>query len=87
MFNFYRVRTSQVFGFLLLVFFILCVTCAEITMVLVYFQLCSEDYNWWWRSFMTSGSTAFYVFLYSAFYFSKLEVRLLLNLFFRGTCD
>lgn len=87
MFNFYRVRTSQVFGFLLLVFFILCVTCAEITMVLVYFQLCSEDYNWWWRSFMTSGSTAFYVFLYSAFYFSKLEVRLLLDLFFRGTCD
>ena len=38
MFNIYRVRTSQVFGFLLLVFFILCVTCAEITMVLVYFS-------------------------------------------------
>jgi transmembrane 9 superfamily protein 2/4 len=70
-----------VFGFLLLVFFILCVTCAEITMVLVYFQLCSEDYNWWWRSFMTSGSTAFYVFLYSAFYFSKLEANLTVTYF------
>ena len=34
------------FGFLLLVFAILLVTCAEITIVLVYFQLCSEDYHW-----------------------------------------
>jgi len=65
-----------VFGFLLLVFFILCLTCAEITMVLVYFQLCAEDYHWWWRSFLTAGSTAIYVFFYSAFYFSKLEANL-----------
>eukprot|EP00635_Sarcinochrysidales_sp_CCMP3193_P011499 CAMPEP_0118914248 /NCGR_PEP_ID=MMETSP1166-20130328/14670_1 /TAXON_ID=1104430 /ORGANISM="Chrysoreinhardia sp, Strain CCMP3193" /LENGTH=663 /DNA_ID=CAMNT_0006853817 /DNA_START=177 /DNA_END=2168 /DNA_ORIENTATION=- len=62
-----------VFGFTLLVFVILCLTCAEITMVLLYFQLCAEDYRWWWRTFLTSGSTALYVFLYSAFYFSKLE--------------
>mmetsp|Transcript_12152 Transcript_12152/g.36621 ORF Transcript_12152/g.36621 Transcript_12152/m.36621 type:complete len:664 (+) Transcript_12152:48-2039(+) len=62
-----------VFGFTLLVFLILCLTCAEITMVLLYFQLCAEDYRWWWRTFLTSGSTAVYVFLYSAFYFSKLE--------------
>jgi len=65
-----------VFGFLLLVFVILVITCAEITMVLIYFQLCSEDYRWWWRSFLTSGATALYVFLYSAFYFSKLESNL-----------
>jgi transmembrane 9 superfamily protein 2/4 len=64
-----------VFGFTLLVFIILLVTCAEITMVLVYFQLCSEDYRWWWRSFLTSGATAIYVFLYSAFYFAKLEAN------------
>jgi transmembrane 9 superfamily protein 2/4 len=70
-----------VFGFLLLVFFILVLTCAEITMVLIYFQLCSEDYHWWWRSFLTSGSTAFYVFLYSAFYFSKLEANLTITYF------
>lgn len=115
-----------VFGFLLLVFLILAVTCAEITIVLCYFQvisvccavrdtplrslcvwlwlraaglcrgflnfcshfleftytipplqnvrqLCAEDYRWWWRSFMTSGSTALYVFLYSIVYFSRLE--------------
>ena len=62
-----------VFGFTLLVFLILIVTCAEITVVLCYFQLCSENYNWWWRAFLTSGSTALYVFFYSAIYFSRLE--------------
>ena len=35
------------FGFLCLVFVILVITCAEITIVLCYFQLCSEDYHWW----------------------------------------
>lgn len=63
------------FGFLLLVFLILIVTCAEITIVLCYFQLCSEDYLWWWRSYLTSGSSALYLFLYAAFYFfTKLEI-------------
>ena len=36
-----------VFGFLLLAFVILIGTCAEITIVLCYFQLCAEDYNWY----------------------------------------
>jgi transmembrane 9 superfamily protein 2/4 len=63
------------FGFLGLVFLILVVTCAEITIVLCYFQLCSEDYHWWWRAFMTSGSSALYLFMYSAFYFAtKLDI-------------
>jgi hypothetical protein len=62
-----------VFGFLLLVYVILGVTCAEITIVLDYFQLCAEDYRWWWRSLLTSGSTAVYVFLYSIAYFARLE--------------
>ncbi|XP_072967211.1 transmembrane 9 superfamily member 9-like isoform X1 [Typha angustifolia] len=64
-----------IFGFLFLVFLILIVTCAEITIVLCYFQLCSEDYLWWWRSYLTSGSSAIYLFLYATFYFfTKLEI-------------
>lgn len=64
-----------IFGFLFIVFMILIVTCAEITIVLCYFQLCSEDYLWWWRSYLTSGSSALYLFLYAAFYFfTKLEI-------------
>lgn len=64
-----------IFGFLFIVFLILIVTCAEITIVLCYFQLCSEDYHWWWRAYLTSGSSALYLFLYAAFYyFTKLEI-------------
>jgi len=65
-----------IFGFLFIVFIILILTCAEITIVMCYFQLCSEDYHWWWRSFLTSGASAFYMFLYSIFYFfTKLEIE------------
>ncbi len=56
-------------------FVILIITCAEIAIVMCYFQLCSEDYHWWWRSYLTSGSSALYLFLYSILYFvTKLEV-------------
>ncbi|KAL5558234.1 hypothetical protein UlMin_034445 [Ulmus minor] len=69
-----------IFGFLFLVFVILLVTCAEITIVLCYFQLCSEDYLWWWRSYLTSGSSALYLFLYATFYFfTKLEITKLVS--------
>lgn len=64
-----------IFGFLFIVFLILIVTCAEITIVLCYFQLCSEDYHWWWRAYLTSGSSAIYLFLYATFYFfTKLDI-------------
>merc|ERR1719183_1733720 len=59
------------FGFLALVLVILLVTCAEISIALTYFQLTSEDYHWWWRSFFASASSAVYVFLYSILYFSS----------------
>ena len=63
----------NVFGFLLLVYFILIITCAEITVFLCYFQLRGENYHWWWRSFCNAGSTAVYVFFYSFIYFKELE--------------
>merc|ERR1711957_1093400 len=64
-----------IFGFLFLVFIILIITCIEITIVLCYFQLCSEDYHWWWRSFLTSGSSALYLLLYTVFYFwTKMQI-------------
>jgi len=67
-------RFYVLFTFIFVVFFILILTCAEITIVLIYFQLCNADYKWWWRSFLTSGSSSFYLFLYAAFYyFTKLK--------------
>mmetsp|Transcript_12536 Transcript_12536/g.36513 ORF Transcript_12536/g.36513 Transcript_12536/m.36513 type:complete len:623 (+) Transcript_12536:65-1933(+) len=63
------------FGFLMLVIIILVVTCAEISITLTYFQLTNEDYNWWWRSFFASASSAFYVFLYSVlYYFTRMQI-------------
>jgi len=57
------------FSFLFIVFVILIITCAEITIVMCYFQLCNEDYHWWWRAYLTSGASAGYMFLYAIFYF------------------
>lgn len=64
------------FGFLFLVFVILVITCSETTILLCYFHLCAEDYHWWWRSFLTSGFTAFYLFIYCVHYFvTKLNIE------------
>ncbi len=62
-----------VFGFLFLTFLILLVTVAEITILFNYFQLCGEDYHWWWRSFLNGGATAVYVYWYSFQYFQQLQ--------------
>jgi len=57
-----------IFGFLFLVMIVLVATCAEIAILLCYFQLCNEDYRWWWRSFLTSGACAGYMVLYAVWY-------------------
>jgi transmembrane 9 superfamily protein 2/4 len=68
-------QVYYVFGILFLVLCIALVTCAEVAIVLCYFQLCSEDYEWWWRACANSGSSALYVFMYSAWYFfANLEI-------------
>jgi len=68
-------QTYYMFGFLFLVFIILIITCSEATILLAYFHLCAEDYHWWWRSFLTSGFTAVYFFLYCIHYFMfKLSI-------------
>ena len=62
-------RFYYMFGFLFLVFIILLVTCAEISIVLCYLHLCAEDYRWWWRSFFTAGSTSIYMVLYAGYHY------------------
>ncbi|CAK7565355.1 MAG: hypothetical protein SEPTF4163_003271 [Sporothrix epigloea] len=64
-----------VFGFLAVVSVILVLTIAEVTVVTVYIRLCSENYNWWWQSFIIGGGSAIWVFLYCIwFYFAKLHI-------------
>jgi len=63
------------FSFLFIVFLILIITSAEITIVMTYFQLCAEDYHWWWRAFLTPASAALYMWLFSTVYFfPKLQI-------------
>lgn len=57
-----------IFGFLLLVVIVLVITCAEVSILMCYFQLKFEDYHWWWRSFFTGGSCSGYLFLYALWY-------------------
>ena len=45
----YENQFYYMFGFLFLVFIILVISCSQISIVMVYFQLCGEDYRWWWR--------------------------------------
>merc|ERR1719352_379223 len=68
-------RFYYVFGFLALVMLILVVTCAEISIVLCYFQLCAEDHGWWWRSFLNAGSAGLYLFGYAfVYFFTQLDM-------------
>ncbi|KAJ3102717.1 hypothetical protein HDU97_000330 [Phlyctochytrium planicorne] len=62
-------KIYYVFGFLFVVFMILVITCSEVTILMCYFHLCAEDYHWWWRSFLTSGASALYVFCYGIMYY------------------
>merc|ERR1719409_1955238 len=78
-------RFYYVFGFLALVLLILLITCAEISIVLCYFQLCNEDYHWWWRSFLTAGSSGLYLFAYSIIYFTYMLVFATLFFLITGT--
>jgi len=68
-------RFYYVFGFLAVVLFILLVTCGEMAIVLCYFQLCNENYQWQWRAFLNTGSAGLFLFGYSFVYFSStLEI-------------
>lgn len=63
-------RMYNVFGSLFIVLVITAIICAEISIVMTYFQLCAEDYNWWWRSFLTPGASALFLFINSILYFT-----------------
>jgi len=60
-----------VMGFLLAVLLILGATCAQVSIVLCYLQLCAEDHRWWWKSFMNCAMAGFYLFLYSLWFLSS----------------
>lgn len=68
-------KVYYMFGFLFLCYFLMIITCATVTILLVYFLLCSENYHWHWRAFLAAGASAFYVFLHAmAYWMTKLSL-------------
>lgn len=68
-------KVYYMFGFLFLCYGLMIITCAAVTVLMVYFLLCSENYHWHWRAFMTAGASAFYVFANAMIYWvTKLRL-------------
>jgi MFS family permease len=62
-------KLYTLYGVLFLVFLILLVVTSFITIALTYFQLAVEDHRWWWRSFLSGGSSGMFVYMYCFFYY------------------
>lgn len=71
------------YGFLLLVTFLLTLTCIEVSIVAVYFHLAAEDYRWWWCAFFSTGSSGLYFFAYAIVFFStQLSIPYFISTFY-----
>ncbi|KAI9642377.1 Transmembrane 9 super member 2 [Ciborinia camelliae] len=68
-------KVYYMFGFLFLCYGLMIITCAAVTVLMIYFLLCSENYHWHWRAFMTAGASAGYVFANAMIYWvTKLQL-------------
>lgn len=68
-------KIYYMFGFLFLCYGLMIITCAAVTVLMVYFLLCAENYNWQWRSFLAAGTSAGYIFLNAMIYWiTKLSL-------------
>ncbi|PNY27164.1 Transmembrane 9 superfamily member 1 [Tolypocladium capitatum] len=56
-------RIYYMFGFLFLCYGLMIVVCAAATILMTYFLLCAETYNWQWRSFLAAGMSGGYIFM------------------------
>ncbi|KAK1264283.1 hypothetical protein QJS04_geneDACA008495 [Acorus gramineus] len=62
-------KSLPVYGELFIMFVILAVISAFLSIVCTYFQLCGEDHDWWWRSVICGGSPAVFMFIYCCGYY------------------
>ncbi|XP_059301080.1 transmembrane 9 superfamily member 3-like [Lycium ferocissimum] len=70
----YRIYTT--YSILFVVFILLLITTALVSIAMTYFQLAREDHQWWWSSFLCGGSTGLYLFGYSFYYyFSRSDMN------------
>ncbi|KAI1334439.1 Nonaspanin [Xylariaceae sp. FL0016] len=68
-------KIYYMFGFLFLCYGLMIITCAAVTVLMVYFLLCAENYHWQWRAFLAAGMSAGYIFANALIYLiSKLSL-------------
>ena len=60
--------------FLWISFILFIIVVGEMTILVVYFNLCYGDYNWWWKSFIVGSSPVIYFIAYSIIYFFYLGI-------------
>ncbi|KAF2455350.1 hypothetical protein BDY21DRAFT_373440 [Lineolata rhizophorae] len=64
-------KVYYMFGFLFVCYGLMIMTCASVTVLMMYFLLCAENYHWQWRSFLSAGCAAIYVFAYAMIYWIR----------------
>jgi len=62
-------RPYTLYGILALAFLMLLLVTGMISVALCYFNLCAEDYRWWWRSLLSGAATGGYMYAYAMYYY------------------
>ncbi|KAH3683856.1 hypothetical protein WICPIJ_005173 [Wickerhamomyces pijperi] len=65
-------KIFYMFGFLFFCFVLMAATTALVTILMTYYTLCSENYQWQWRSIIVAGGCSVYMFVHAIF-LSKFE--------------
>ena len=61
--------------FLWVSMFLFVIITGEMSILVVFWNLCYGDYNWWWKSFIIGASPVIYFVIYSIFYFFSLRIQ------------
>lgn len=68
-------RVYYVFGFLAVAFLLWIYVCALTAVIATYYQLCYENYQWWWSSVFVPGGFGLQIFVYlTYYYFTVLDI-------------
>ena len=61
--------------YLWIIFLFFIIIVGEMTIIVVYFNLCHGDYRWLWKSYIIGSSPVIYFIAYSIFYFFYLKIN------------
>lgn len=67
------------FGFLFIVFICLVCVTAMLSIVQTYWLLCNQNFNWWWRAYLTGALSGVWFFAYALYYLFVREDYSLLS--------